>query len=327
MPKAAQITHRNYLSFLNDFTPILYCSRHDNCIVLGRPYFDMIMLEGVFPILSECRIYVYTHSYDWKVFGETLEKYKINCMTSVPVVLRQVFSDEEIFNHYDLSSLNMINIGAERPEMQLLESIGKSIGNISFLNTYGPTEGTICCYSYRIDGENLKKYTSFPIGFPFEGIESKLVEVEEGFYELYLGGSQVMLGYLDNELENLRASKNFDGSRFYGTGDIFKVSVKKGLEFCGRRDDEVKIKGYRVNLAEIKYNLEVVMGFNFTVPHLITNEEKSILSICIVEREEVDKDQIVDRLKELLPFYMIPDQIYHTKEAKRLPNGKLIWLH
>jgi non-ribosomal peptide synthetase component F len=129
-------------------------------------------------------------------------------------------------------------------------------------NMYGPTETTIWSSTYKVNGGERP----IPIGRPIAN--TKLYVLDDALHpvppgangELFIGGDGVALGYLDRQ--ELTAERflpdNFcdqAGARMYRTGDLVRHRADGLLEFLGRRDDEIKIRGYRVELAEIEATL------------------------------------------------------------------------
>lgn len=136
---------------------------------------------------------------------------------------------------------------------------------VEIFNEYGPTEATVGCCVHKIDGESPTS-GPIPIGRPTPGtklyiLDSRLAPVPIGVAgELYIGGPQLALGYLNREA--LTAERFIlspfakDGTRLYKTGDLARYRASGEIEYIGRSDNQVKIRGYRIELGEVESALK-----------------------------------------------------------------------
>jgi D-alanine--poly(phosphoribitol) ligase subunit 1 len=204
-------------------------------------------------------------------------------------------------------------------------------------NLYGPTEATIAitAYEYR-DGRQQVDGSLVPIGWPLPDQEAIVVRangsiadaMEDG--ELYLGGSQLSSGYLNNEQETRErfTNRSFAGNlsqRWYKTGDIAANTASAGLVFKGRVDDQVKINGYRVELLEIESALRREGGTALVaaIPWPLNQSgmaEGIVAFMCGAAKNPAD---IIKSCARVLPFYMVPRKIISIDEMPRTVSGKI----
>ena len=132
--------------------------------------------------------------------------------------------------------------------------------NAEFVNLYGPTEATIYCTAYRIPREECKHYHGMiAIGRPFEEMEVVIADAdgqalntgEKG--ELWVSGPQVMAGYWKDREKSEQVLVRHNGRVFYKTGDLCYMDADGDIIYCGRKDYQVKVQGFRVELNEIEY--------------------------------------------------------------------------
>jgi len=146
---------------------------------------------------------------------------------------------------------------------------------------------------------------------------------------LYIGGSGVARGYLNNdELTKDRFAHDpftdNPANKIYRTGDIARWLPGGDIEISGRIDDQVKIRGYRVEPGEIEYFIEQSEGVKKSVVVLKEDEKGSqVLVGYLIAADGFDEALLVDRLREKLPDYMIPSVLMKIEEFPLTPNGKI----
>jgi D-alanine--poly(phosphoribitol) ligase subunit 1 len=193
--------------------------------------------------------------------------------------------------------------------------------NARVLNTYGPTEATVATTLIEIDDSILSTYDLLPVGYPKRDCE---IGIEDS--EIVIYGENVSLGYLNREDLNRVKFGVKENKRYFKTGDL--GYIENGLLFCrGRNDDQVKLRGYRIELNEITSKLEMLDFVHMAVTiALKRNEEvKKIVSLVVlkIEREGDVKTEIQELLKLHLPEYMIPSDIKVVESLPLNQNGKI----
>lgn len=229
----------------------------------------------------------------------------------VPQYVRKVFFTGSVFDH---KYLNMWK---------------KQLPNALFANHYGPTEITASCTYYIVD--NAKEYTSAaPIGKAFKNREvfvlndkNELAKVDE-VGEICVVGTCLALGYFKNpEKTNECFVQNPLNDIFpqlmYKTGDLGYLSADGNLIFVGRKDNQIKHMGHRVELGEIDYLANSLDGVNEACTVYDTN--KSIITLFF--SGNATPAQISKHLRENLPSYMIPRKLINLPVIPKLFNGKI----
>ena len=143
--------------------------------------------------------------------------------------------------------------------------------------------------------------------------------------EIYLSGDQVGLGYLNSKEKTSQAFIHLNGTLWYKTGDNGYINQEGNFIFKGRRDDQVKINGFRVDLLEIDERLRMASKRRaMSIP--VRNELNQITNlVAAVEGSRDDKvcENIVSELKQYLPFYMQVQDIVFIRDFPVNYNGKL----
>ncbi len=232
-------------------------------------------------------------------------------------------------------SLKRIISAGERCNPQLAKAWS---AHVDFINKYGPTESTISTHEYRYpqSGESM---TNVPIGKPLPGIIQRVLSPEGNpvaigdVGELYLGGDQLSLGYLNLPELTDRQFVRIQGDRFYRTGDLVTLHHGGLLEYMGRADEQLKIRGYRVEPGEIEHHLNQLAGVKTAV--VAVKEDSTgiqILVAYILLKDASDQTDILPKevianwratLATFLPPHMVPNAWVHLHKIPLTLNKKV----
>lgn len=236
-------------------------------------------------------------------------------------------------------SLRLVIVGGEKASSQAFSTWHKFVGSrVRWVNTYGPAEASICATSYEPKLQpGDEPPTVLPIGRPFANtrvylLDQDLNPVPVGTPgELHIGGVGVAKGYLN--LPELTAEKfiadpfsQVPGSRMYKTGDLARYLPNGDLEFVGRRDNQVKISGFRVELGEIESALLKYPSVREAAVILREDAQgnKRLVGYVLRERQDAPREsELRDHLKKCLPPYMVPSEIVFLATMPLTPNGKV----
>jgi putative pyridoxal-dependent aspartate 1-decarboxylase len=174
--------------------------------------------------------------------------------------------------------------------------------------------------------------TSVPIGKPIDNIQILILNKyrklqPEGVPgELYISGAGLASKYLNNEEETVKAfvkTKYINGNRLYKTGDIGRWRHDGNIEYLGRKDDQVKVQGYRIELSEIIYHLNTHEAIEQSVVISKAIENEKYLIAYYTAENEIRPSEIYNFLSERLPFYMIPSFFVFLNSFPLNANRKL----
>jgi len=229
--------------------------------------------------------------------------------------------------------------GVSLPNLQFLLTGGDKLPAIdissvqyNIVNNYGPTENTVVATSYPLPKNvNETPYIGLPVtNTAVYILDEKLQLVPIGVPgEIYLAGAQLARGYLHNATltsqkfvnNNIATDK---GSKLYKTGDLGRWNAVGNVEFLGRIDDQVKLRGYRIEPGEIENEVLLSGMAKQTVVTLGQNSagEKRLIGY-LVPTEIYDHQQLVTILKQRLPEFMVPLAWVTLEELPLTPNGKI----
>jgi non-ribosomal peptide synthetase component F len=234
-------------------------------------------------------------------------------------------------------SIRLVIIGGEKASSDRIATWNRIVGNkVRLLNTYGPTETTIAvtvCDLSTYAPALIEKIS--PIGRPYPNTEvyvldSKLQPVPIGIPgELHIGGPGVARGYLNRaDLTSQKFISNpcsdNPAGRLYKTGDIVRYHDDGHLEFLGRADNQIKIRGFRVELEEIERAIRSHEAVENCVVIATGGDDKRLVAYLITtdgSREAISDLRNV--LKTKLPSYMVPATFEVIDEFPLTSSGKI----
>jgi amino acid adenylation domain-containing protein len=204
-------------------------------------------------------------------------------------------------------------------------------------NLYGPTEATIAITYYRWDPETSPGECVsglVPIGWPFEGqqvcaVNEELLPVPPGESgELCLGGPQVTRGYWNDPEKTAKSFVRLKPSGdqiWYRTGDLVRQDERGCLFYLGRRDFQVKVNGYRVELQEIDLVLRDAARTELAVaiPWPLSEGSASGIVGVLSGADDSRDGEIIAACETRLPRYMVPNRLYHFPQIPLNVNGKI----
>jgi amino acid adenylation domain-containing protein len=231
------------------------------------------------------------------------------------------------------SRIKRLVVGGEALETKLARRIYESFGGgVEIYNEYGPTEATVGCMIYRFDPD--KDHRSFvPIGRPAANVRiyvlgEDLSPVSVNITgDLYVGGDGLAQGYLNRD--DLTAEKFLNdpfvpGERIYKTGDLARWLSNGEMEFLGRKDDQIKFHGYRVELNEIRSALNQHPQIRDSV--IVLRKDKNgndVMVAYYVSRQELDAATLCAFLLDIIIEETIPNLFVHLKKLPLTLNGKI----
>ncbi|WP_435149175.1 amino acid adenylation domain-containing protein [Micromonospora aurantiaca (nom. illeg.)] len=191
----------------------------------------------------------------------------------------------------------------------------------------GATEAAIWSNAFEVT-EVPPEWTSVPYGFPLRGQRYRVADPAGADRpdwvpgELWIGGAGVALGYHGDERRTAQRFVRHDGGRWYRTGDLGRYWPDGTLEFLGRADHQVKIRGHRVELGEVEAALESHPAVTRAVAVAPGGRQRRLLA-AVVAPGGVDPGDLRAHLARRLPEHMVPTRVEHLAELPLTANGKV----
>jgi acyl-coenzyme A synthetase/AMP-(fatty) acid ligase len=202
----------------------------------------------------------------------------------------------------------------------------------TLMNFYGPTETTVLASGHIIDYMMRPDADSVPIGSPFGGNEMVIVDENRRLCRtdqvgmIAIGGPQLSSGYFKNDALTEATFVELEGmprDRVYMSGDMGKINKNGEIIFFGRLDNQVKVKGKRIELEEIENALMSLRGITQAAVIVRENAESKKIVSYFCGNGDVEVSSVKEALKNRLPLYMIPNIIKMLDSMPVNANGKI----
>ncbi|MBW7477855.1 amino acid adenylation domain-containing protein, partial [Paenibacillus oenotherae] len=315
-PKGVLIEHRSLVNLSEWHRQFYRVTEADVAATYASFAFDASVWE-LFPYLiagaSVC-IVPEEIRLEMKELTEFYRKHEITIAWLPPQMYEQLLEEEAP------SKLRLLLTGADKVK-------GYKPVPYEVWNTYGPTESTVICTAYRIEGES----GNIPIGKPLSNtrlyvMDDRLREQPIGVAgELCIAGAGLARGYLNRpELTEEKFVQHPNGERLYRTGDLARWLPDGNLDYLGRIDEQVKIRGYRIELGEIEAVLQRHEQVKEAV--VIARQDKgadSYLCAYVVGHGKLEAAELRRYVGSQLPSYMVPAFFVELAEVPLTPNGKV----
>jgi amino acid adenylation domain-containing protein len=262
----------------------------------------------------------------------------VTVLETVPSLLRGMTDELDVISRegLSLSQLRWMLVTGEALEPELCRNWFEIYPSVPLLNAYGPTECSDDVSHFVVDAATVEEQRCVPIGYPVSNmrlyvLDGKLYPVPQGVAgELYVGGIGVGRGYLNDPAQTAEAfiPDPFGpdaGARLYRTGDLVRHRLGN-LEFLGRIDHQVKVRGHRIELREIEAVLQkhAAVRQSLVIAREETPGQKQLVAYVVgQERVPVNVTELREFLKESLPEYMIPAAFVVLDAVPLNANGKV----
>jgi D-alanine--poly(phosphoribitol) ligase subunit 1 len=334
-PKGVPLTRANLFGFVKNFLMLGYdLKSSDKFLQMFDFTFDLSIFSYLIPALFGASVYpISSNGIKLSNTINIMIDYNVTAALVVPSILSFI---KPYYDEISLPNLRYLFFCGEALSNDLVEKFLNCTPNASIVNFYGPTEATIFCTQYKWEKE-LKGHKhhngSVTIGKPFQNMQTiiiddnnKLTEARQ-IGELCLAGNQLTPGYFKNEDKNkssfLAMRINTENVRLYRTGDLAFYDDDGDIMFCGRKDFQCKIQGYRVELGDIEYNLRKLFSNEDIVVVAITNSSEVIELHCFIKGKSLELSEVTKRVNEILPKYMQPYDYHFIETFPLNNNGKV----
>ncbi|MGG1516013.1 amino acid adenylation domain-containing protein [Paenibacillus oryzisoli] len=338
-PKGTLIAHRGVVNLANTFAKQLDITSNDVLTQFSTFSFDASILDTFNCLLNGATLAILTKEEQLtpELFLSLLERKKVTIIGCIPTSVFNRLSEANMPNPESaFRAVKNITVGGEALLSDHVRKFQDKFGlGTVIVNAYGPTECTVVTTTFKITDYWNSTSITVPIGYPIGNYkvyvvkeDGTLAEVgEEG--ELYIETFAIAQGYLNlpDKTNEVFVPSPFGidpKAKVYKSGDIVKLLPDGSLEFQYRKDGQLKLRGFRIEIGEIENALSkhpaildaavVAIQENNTVKHL---------SCFYSEKSHVSSKDLREHLKAFVPSYMIPGFFYRLPEIPLSPTGKV----
>ncbi|BCJ93736.1 hypothetical protein acsn021_13050 [Anaerocolumna cellulosilytica] len=323
-PKAVEVTRVGLASFFEAMPEKIPFIPGKAIACLSNYTFDIFFLEAVLALIKGLTVVIANEEEQSnpKRIIDLIKRYDIKLLQMTPSKMKLIWLyDKELIC---LNRAEAVMLGGEVFPKELLEFL-KTKQNLKIYNLYGPTETTV--WSAVSD---LTRKEVIDIGEPLSYVKFYLLgedlkSVKKGETgEIYIGGKGVAKGYRNNTEQTdkhfVKLSLEFRNT-MYRTGDMARYDENGLLIFMGRKDNQVKLRGHRIELEEIDANLMKLDEIKLTVTCF--DQENQELVTFYISEIPIETSILQQHLKKLLPGHMIPGRYFRTDSFIYTNSGKI----
>lgn len=320
-PKGIAIPRRSLNNYVAAFKEHYTLTAADRVLMQSSVSFD-IVIEELFPILTAggCLVIQRSPASDIHLLVHTLVREKITILSTVPTVI-------ESLNRSMLpSSLRILISGGEPLRENQIDGLSS---HIQLYNTYGPAETTVCATWSPVE----RQLAGINIGKP---VDNTIVVVADSHYqpalpgmagELCIAGDGLAWGYLN--MPELTAERfvylPWLNTKAYTTGDIGFLTPEGNFQYLGRKDQQVKVSGVRIEPLEIEKVLERSPEVRqaAVMPRIMTNGKPGIIAFYVSENANLSLQSLRQHCSKYLPLSHLPQDFIRLTEMPVLTSGKI----
>lgn len=327
LPKGAAVYHRGEINLLHWYTQALSLTAADRFLLVSAIGFDLTQ-KNLFAALTVggCVVIPEMDQYDVDLVADTLHREGITIVNCAPSAFYPV-AEKTAHAGYPFSQLRFLVLGGEPIRYNGLNDwLTHPRCQCQLVNSYGPTECSDVVAAYTLANDATPPWDVIPLGYPVANTRLQVlgergIELPAGLVgELFIAGEGVGAGYLNRDELNaqsfLRAT---GGERWYRTGDLVRRWPTGELEYIGRRDFQIKLRGLRIELGEIENALRKQAGIADSLTVVV---EERLVSYVLAD-QQYDERACRQALRAHLPDYMIPAVLVTLEAWPLTPNGKI----
>ncbi|KZL01846.1 Dimodular nonribosomal peptide synthase [Pseudovibrio sp. Ad5] len=333
VPKGTNLTHKGLVNLV-EWSNRAFPGKSGDALLQKTPMgFDAAIWEFFWPLCSGASLVLapaHAHTFP----AELAKICASHCITSIQFVpaMLDLFLDEP--ETAQCTQLRNVFCGGGELSGALMRKFSSKLPWATLHNVYGPTECTVDSTWHSVKPEDLDK-PSAPIGKPISNARAYLLDESMSIVpiglvgELYIGGAGLSSGYLNAPQQQASAfiTSPFNSSeQLYRTGDLAYYDEQGQLVFAGRKDNQIKLNGFRIELSEIEAVLRQYPECR-SCAALVAQQEGGTaqLALCYTTSDgsPLVESDLRRHLAEALPDYMLPHILLHLETLPLTNNGKI----
>ncbi|MED0669707.1 amino acid adenylation domain-containing protein [Aneurinibacillus aneurinilyticus] len=340
-PKGTVIVHQSAVNLLVYLRKPYACMPDDVFLQFASYSFDASIAETFSALFWGARLHLLSNMERVAIeeFANAAERVKATGALALPTAFfKQIAAYLEDNSIRKLRTIKRIIVAGEALTGETVRLWQKRFGlDINIFNAYGPTECTVGTTIYLVEKEVPSEQVYIPIGKPYDNYETYIIDPNGKLCpihvpgELYIGGAGLAKEYLNKPDKTAEAFiphlfSDAPGARLYKSGDIVRLLADGNIEYVGRKDNQVKIRGHRIEMDEI----EDAFAKQQDVEHVAVvaktaddGNKRLVAYYSACSAYPLDEGNIRKFLAKSLPAYMIPEQFIYLENMPVSPTGKI----
>lgn len=326
-PKGVELPHRAAVNTIEDLNERYGVTASDRALGLSALDFDLSVYD-IFGMLSVGAAVVVPRDEDRREAGQWVDlvrAHRVTVLNCVPPLLDMLLTASA--PDPGIASLRLVLLGGDWVTVDLPGRLHAQAPDCRFVALGGTTETAIHSTVYEVArGTELPaEWRSVPYGVPLRNVRCRVVDVHGHDRpdwvpgELWIGGTGVALGYRGDPERTADRFPVIDGEHWYRTGDLARYLPDGTLEFLGRSDHQLKLRGFRIEAGEVEAALGTAPG----VRRALVGIHGSALVAAVAADSGVAAAEVQEHVRDLLPPHMVPEHVVVVGEFTLTANGKI----
>ncbi|WP_254077027.1 non-ribosomal peptide synthetase [Streptomyces pacificus] len=328
VPKGVEVPHRAVVNTVEAMEEQLGLGPSDRTLAISALDFDLAAWDIFTPLSLGGQVVAVSeeHRRDAHHWARLVPEHGVTLVQCVPALLDLLMAageDEGLG-----TSLRMVLLGGDWVGLDQPRRLRALVPGCRFVALGGMTEAAVHSTVFEVE-ETDPAWKSVPYGVPLRNMRARVVDgrgrdcpdLVPG--ELWIGGPGVANGYRADPERTAERFVEYDGERWYRSGDLARYRPDGVLEFLGRADHQVKIGGHRIELGEAESALEDDPTVLHAVATVLDTPVRHLAAAVSAHGDAADPDQIRQRAAQRLPAYMVPERVLVLRDLPLNANGKL----
>jgi amino acid adenylation domain-containing protein len=336
-PKGVMVSHLNINNYIDWAINYFFITSNDTILTTAPFHFDMSTFDIYCAMKTGATLCIANESsllFPSKLF-DIIEKEQVTIWKAISSLCMYLAATESL-KKGRIPSLRKIVFAGEVLPAKFLIKWMETYPDKNYYNAYGPTEATGISTCYSVENIPTNPVESIPIGTACANTEVILIREDNSLAtvgeigEICIRGSGLTAGYWNDPVKTEKSFVNnpinfIPGDRIYRTGDLGKMRDDGTFEFIGRKDNQVKVMGYRIELSEIESALLSIEKVNDAAVVLSNSQNQDIPEIIafVQIEDDLNLNKLMKELPKYLPQYMLPKKFVSMKVMPRTERGKI----
>jgi D-alanine--poly(phosphoribitol) ligase subunit 1 len=331
-PKGAVLQHASVATYFANHNAILEFGPDSISLNSSPFHFDVSIQDTYLPLYFGASVVMHGDLFVSKVMLGLIRAEKITHLIAVSSVLDLISADDALLSQLGPAAPRYVITGGETCDPKLINRWLTHYPDIKLYYGYGPTECNSLCMAYRVPAPDHGRTSLFPIGTIFPGHSAALLAEDGSVIEepdtvgvLAVSGPQLMRGYWNSPEQTAAVFREIGGKRYYVTGDRCYRDGNGLYCFAGRNDSEVKLRGRRINLNEIRNALLAHERVRYAVVNTVEagGERKIFGYVHVAEKDDLTHAEVETFVRGRVPDYMLPSYLCISDRVMKTSTGKI----
>lgn len=326
-PKGVEISHQAVTNTILDMIEKFNINEKDKILGLSSMCFDLSVFDIFASLATGATLVQVEDPRDVSEILMLIEDEGITISNSIPSIMELYVNNRK--GDYKNTTLRLVLLSGDWIALKLPDKIKSIFPNCKVISLGGATEASIWSIFYPI--ENIADtWSSIPYGYPLSNQKIYILNYEQNLCpygvegEIYIGGKGIAKGYINDETKTKKAFINHKMlGRLYKTGDYGIMTRDNYIQFLGRKDNQVKLHGYRIELEEVETVMKKYSKLADCVVSIVKNEVGSDIFCAFYVMDEEFLPDLKKFMNAYLPNYMIPSEFVRLNSIPLTENGKV----